>query len=96
MVENRLYDTNSIEFSELIDNARIELENNNLEYKKLSKELHEIMDRFPNLQLLLEDDKVIMRKYEPSCVFCASTVGLMEYRGKNVCAQCIRAMIEND
>ena len=38
MVENRLYDTNSIEFSELIDNARIELENNNLEYKKLSKE----------------------------------------------------------
>ena len=59
MVENRLYDTNSIEFSELIDNARIELENNNLEYKKLSKELHEIMDRFPNLQLLLEDDKVM-------------------------------------
>ena len=48
------------------------------------------------LEIYLEDDKVIMRKYEPSCVFCASTVGLMEYRGKNVCAQCIRAMIEND
>lgn len=59
MVENRLYYTNSIEFSELIDNARIELENNNLEYKKLSKELYEIMDSFPNLQLLLEDDKVM-------------------------------------
>lgn len=44
------------------------------------------------LEIYLEDDKVIMRKYEPSCVFCASTRGLMEYRGKNVCAQCIRAM----
>ena len=47
------------------------------------------------LEIYLEDDKVIMRKYEPSCVFCASTIGLTEYRGKNVCAQCVRAMKEN-
>ena len=75
MVENRLYDTNSIEFSELIDNARIELENNNLEYKKLSKELHEIMDRFPNLQLLLEDDKV-MNLNEEECKMLQKLVSL--------------------
>ena len=35
MEEIRLYDINSIEFSELIDAARVELKNNNSEYKEL-------------------------------------------------------------
>ena len=44
------------------------------------------------LEIYLEDDKVIMRKYEPSCVFCCSTRALVEYHGKNVCAECIRTL----
>ncbi len=44
------------------------------------------------LEIYLEDDKVVMHKYEPSCVFCASTRNLTEYRGKSVCSQCIQAM----
>lgn len=44
------------------------------------------------LEIYLDDDKVVMRKYEPSCVFCASTRNLLEYRGKNVCSTCIQAM----
>lgn len=46
------------------------------------------------LEIYLDDDKVVMRKYEPSCVFCASTRSLVNYRGKNVCGECIRAMKE--
>lgn len=59
MEENRLYDMNSIEFNELIDSARVRLKKHNLEYKKLTNEVHEIMERFPNLQLLLEDNTVM-------------------------------------
>ena len=44
------------------------------------------------LQIYLEDDKVVMRKYEPSCVFCASTRNLVEYRGKNVCKDCLEEL----
>ena len=44
------------------------------------------------LEIYLDDDKVVMRKYEPSCVFCSSTRNLVEYRGKNVCTECIRSM----
>ncbi|MBQ6839924.1 MAG: AbrB/MazE/SpoVT family DNA-binding domain-containing protein [Oscillospiraceae bacterium] len=44
------------------------------------------------LEIYLDDDKVVMRKYEPSCVFCSSTRNLVEYRGKNVCGECIRIM----
>lgn len=58
MEEIRLYDMNSIEFGELIDTARVELKNNS-EYKELQNKVSEIMEEYPNLQLLFEDDKVM-------------------------------------
>jgi len=44
------------------------------------------------LEIYLEDDKVILRKYEPSCIFCGSSRALVTYQGKNVCMECIREM----
>lgn len=70
MEENRLYDIDSAEFSELIDSARVELKN-----KNLSQEVYEIMDRFPNLQLLLEDNKVINLN-EEECKMLQKVVSL--------------------
>lgn len=58
MEEIRLYDMNSIEFSELIDTARVELKSNS-EYKELQNKASKIMEEYPNLQLLFEDDKVM-------------------------------------
>jgi hypothetical protein len=59
MEEIRLYDIDSTELYELIDHTRVELKKNNLEYKKMSDKLHKIMDKYTNLQLLLEDEKVV-------------------------------------
>ena len=59
MEETRLYDMDSVELYELIDQARVELKKNNIEYKKLSDKLHKIMDKYTNLQLLLEDEKIV-------------------------------------
>ncbi len=44
------------------------------------------------LEIYLEDDKVILKKFEPSCIFCGATNGLVTYNGKNVCAGCIRKL----
>ena len=57
MDEIRLYDINSEEFSELIDSAKVSLKDNE-KYKKLKNEIQKIMDKFPNLQLLLEDNLI--------------------------------------
>lgn len=59
MEETRLYDMDSGELYELIAQARVELKKNNIEYKKLSDKLHKIMDKYTNLQLLLEDEKIV-------------------------------------
>lgn len=44
------------------------------------------------LEIYLDDDKVILKKYEPSCIFCSSPRNLVSYRGRNVCMDCIRNM----
>ena len=44
------------------------------------------------LEIYLDDDKVILKKYEPSCSFCGSSCGLVTYHGRNVCMECIENM----
>ena len=44
------------------------------------------------LEIYLEDDKVVLKKYEPSCIFCGSTRGLVTYCEKNICTGCIRKL----
>ena len=44
------------------------------------------------LEIYLDDDKVVLKKYEPSCIFCGSSCGLDTYHGRNVCMECIENM----
>ena len=44
------------------------------------------------LEIYMENDRIILQKFEPSCIFCASSQGLVSYKGKNVCAACMREL----
>ena len=44
------------------------------------------------LEIFMEGDQIVLQKFEPSCIFCASSSGLVTYRGKNVCQDCVRNM----
>ena len=46
------------------------------------------------LEIYLDDDKVVLKKYEPSRVFCASNCDLVNYHGRNVCMDCIHKLNE--
>ena len=61
----------------------------------LPKELRRMFDLVDNedsLEIFVEDDKIILKKYEPACVFCDSADNVMEYIGKNVCKDCIEKL----
>lgn len=58
MEEKRLYDVDSIEFNELLDLARIELKNNDLEYQDLENQVNEIINKYPRIHSLFENDEV--------------------------------------
>lgn len=44
------------------------------------------------LEIYLDSDKIVLQKFEPSCIFCGSAYRLVVYHGKNVCQECIRNM----
>jgi transcriptional pleiotropic regulator of transition state genes len=47
------------------------------------------------LEIYMENDRIILQKFEPACVFCGSSRVLVSYRGKNVCQECIQNMAES-
>ena len=44
------------------------------------------------LEIFMDGDQIILRKYEPACIFCASDRKLEVYNGKNICRDCIKKM----
>ena len=46
------------------------------------------------LEIMLEDDRIVLRKYQPTCIFCSAEDDLTEYRGKRVCGKCLKELIE--
>ena len=36
--------------------------------------------------------RIVLTKYQPSCVFCGETADVIPFRGKNVCPACRRAL----
>lgn len=44
------------------------------------------------LELYVEDDKLILQKFLPRCIFCGDDRQLVSYYGKNLCMTCITAI----
>ena len=57
-------------------------------------ELRRVLDiaERDELEIYMENDRIILQKFEPSCIFCRSSQGLVTYKGKNVCQVCVRNM----
>ena len=46
------------------------------------------------VEIYVEGDKVILTKYHPVCHFCGSTEELVDFKGKNVCKNCVNELRE--
>lgn len=59
-------------------------------------ELRRVLDisERDELEIYMENDRIILQKFEPACLFCGSSRGLISYRRKNVCQECIRKLAE--
>lgn len=56
MSKMAIYNLNSIEFNEFIDNVKVKLKTKNFKYKNLLDKSLKILNDFPNLQMLFEGD----------------------------------------
>ncbi len=47
-----------------------------------------IANRDP-IEIFVDDDRIILKKYEPDCLFCGSADNVTYYKGKLVCVDCL-------
>ncbi len=47
------------------------------------------------LEIYTDNDQIILRKYEPACVFCGSAVEVSNFKGKNICKECFTVMTKS-
>lgn len=52
----------------------------------------DIEDNKDALEVFVEDDKIILRKYSPSCIFCKSLDDIVEYNEKKICKECVEKL----
>lgn len=41
------------------------------------------------LEIYVDGATIILRKYEPACIFCDSAKDITVYKGKNICNDCL-------
>lgn len=46
------------------------------------------------LEIFVESDTIILRKYEPSCIFCGNARNVTVYKDKNICPDCLSQLKE--
>ena len=46
------------------------------------------------VEIFMDGDSIVLRKYEAACLFCGGTRQLTVFRGKQVCADCWKLLRE--
>ena len=44
------------------------------------------------LEIYVDEEKIILKKYEPACIFCGSAANVNHFQGKLVCKECAEAL----
>jgi transcriptional pleiotropic regulator of transition state genes len=41
------------------------------------------------IEIYVEGSSIILKKYQPSCIFCGEAKNVTDFKGKNICAKCL-------
>ncbi len=55
--------------------------------KEVRKKLN--IDHGDHLEIEIKEDKIILKKHDPTCIFCNASDYIVNYKGKNICHDCM-------
>lgn len=41
------------------------------------------------LEIYVDGEHIILKKYQPACIFCGDAKDVSNYKGKNICKSCL-------
>jgi len=45
-----------------------------------------------SLEIYMDGASIVLKKYQPACIFCDDAKDVVIFRGKNVCPNCIQSL----
>ena len=42
-----------------------------------------------SLEIYVDGPSIVLRKYQPACIFCDGAKDVQNFKGKNVCSHCL-------
>ena len=46
------------------------------------------------IEIFTDNDKIVLQKYQPACIFCNDVDNIVYFNGKRVCSACIAKLKE--
>lgn len=40
------------------------------------------------IEIYTDGEEIVLKKYEPACIFCGEAKDVINYKGKNICKNC--------
>ncbi len=50
------------------------------------------IDKDSALEVYVDKDSIVLKKYQPACIFCGSAEDIEQYQGRNICRACREAI----
>ena len=44
------------------------------------------------LEIYVDEGTIVLKKYEPSCIFCGNSKDVISFKGKNICPKCMEEL----
>lgn len=44
------------------------------------------------IEIYVEDSKIILKKFEPTCIFCGESENVVSFEEKNICKNCLEKL----
>lgn len=51
------------------------------------------IDDKDSLEIFVEDEQIILKKYSPACCFCSNASGVRVFKNHNVCSACLEELM---
>ena len=45
-----------------------------------------------SLEIYMDGPSIVLKKYQPTCVFCDESKDITVFRGKNICVKCMKEL----
>ena len=46
-----------------------------------------------SLEIYVDGASIVLKKYQPACIFCDSAKDITVFKGKNICASCLQELL---